>query len=161
VTGARAGDRIDPECNRVAPPLHITPEINAFLRRQERIDCYRFGSLDSHQIMHDSPGIIQQLVGTPLGWLFRESVYWTWFGLIGNGLFGSRFYLQWLHSEKHQRVVVPPIFWHLSFWGSIICLIYALHIDKLPVILGYLFLPFIYARNLSLLRKTTPDVPAR
>jgi lipid-A-disaccharide synthase-like uncharacterized protein len=111
--------------------------------------------------MHDSPGIIQQLFGPRLSWLFSESVYWTIFGLVGNCVFGSRFLLQWLHSEKQKRVVVPPIFWYLSFWGSTVCLIYALHIDKLPVILGYIFLPFIYARNLTLLRKTKPDDSAR
>ena len=104
--------------------------------------------------MHDTPGMIQQLIGNHLGWLFRESRYWTVFGLLGNLMFGLRFLLQWLHSEKQGRLIVPPVFWHLSFWGSIICLIYALHIDKLPVILGYLFLPFIYARNLVLLQKT-------
>jgi lipid-A-disaccharide synthase-like uncharacterized protein len=111
--------------------------------------------------MTDSPGIIQQLIGARLDWLFRESIYWTAFGLLGTLLFGSRFVLQWLHSEKRGRVVVPPIFWHLSFWGSLICLIYSLHIDKLPVILGYLFLPFIYARNLILLRKTPPEFPGQ
>lgn len=104
--------------------------------------------------------MIQQLIGGHFDWLFRESLYWTAFGLIGNVLFGLRFFVQWLLSEKHQRLVVPPIFWHLSFWGSIICLIYAVHIDKLPVILGYFFLPVIYARNLRLLRKTKPEVPA-
>ncbi len=72
-------------------------------------------------------------------------------------MFGSRFFIQWLHSEKHKRVIVPPVFWHLSFWGSLICLTYALHLDKLPVILGYVFLPFLYARNLYFLRKTTSD----
>ena len=103
--------------------------------------------------MNNSPGIIQHILGDRMVWLFRESVYWTVFGLLGNFMFGSRFFIQWLHSEKHGRVIVPPIFWYLSFWGSIICLIYSLHIDKLPVILGYLFLPFIYARNLILLQK--------
>lgn len=110
------------------------------------------------KIMQDSSGIIHAIVGPRLGWLFRDSFYWTSFGLLGNVMFGSRFFLQWLHSEKHQRLVIPPIFWHLSFWGSIICLTYSLHIDKLPVILGYLFLPFIYARNLYFLRKSKLDV---
>jgi lipid-A-disaccharide synthase-like uncharacterized protein len=49
--------------------------------------------------------------------------------------------------------VVPPIFWHLSFWGSSVSLIYALHIDKLPILLSFSFLPFLYARNLMLLRR--------
>jgi len=48
----------------------------------------------------------------------------------------------------------PPIFWHLSFWGSVLQLLYALHIDKLPVMLSYAFLPFLYARNLWLLKRT-------
>jgi lipid-A-disaccharide synthase-like uncharacterized protein len=110
--------------------------------------------------MHDTPGFVQQLLGANFDWLFRESLYWTAFGLIGNLMFGLRFLVQWLHSEKQKRVVVPPVFWYLSFWGSIICLIYAVHIDKLPVILGYFFLPVIYARNLRLLRKTKAEVPA-
>ena len=111
--------------------------------------------------MHDSPGLIEELIDANFDWLFRESLYWTAFGLAGNLMFGLRFFVQWLHSEKEKRVVVPPVFWYLSFWGSIICLIYAVHIDKLPVILGYLFLPIIYARNLRLLRKTRTEVAAR
>lgn len=93
------------------------------------------------------------MLGGRLGWLFAESRYWTAFGLLGNLLFSLRFVIQWLYSEKQQRVVVPAVFWHLSFWGSIICLVYAVHIDKLPVILGYVFLPVLYARNLRLLGK--------
>jgi lipid-A-disaccharide synthase-like uncharacterized protein len=106
--------------------------------------------------MHE--GIIHHLVGDHCAWFFQDNLLWTVFGLVGNVLFGSRFIIQWLHSEKHQRVIVPPIFWHISFWGSIVCVIYGLHIDKLPVILGYIFLPFLYARNLILLKKTKPEV---
>ncbi|UXI66322.1 hypothetical protein N4264_16375 [Tahibacter amnicola] len=32
-------------------------------------------------------------------------------------------------------------------------LLYAIHIDKLPIILGSMFLPFVYARNLWLLMR--------
>jgi lipid-A-disaccharide synthase-like uncharacterized protein len=111
--------------------------------------------------MHDSTGVIQHLLGPGSGWLFSDSLYWTIFGLVGNCVFGSRFFLQWLLSEKQKRVVVPPIFWQLSFWGSCICLVYALHIDKLPVILGYIFLPFLYARNLVLLRRAKTEIAAQ
>jgi len=44
------------------------------------------------------------------------------------------------------------------FWGSVINLIYAFHVDKLPIILGVLFLPFLYARNLSLLHRSRAEV---
>jgi hypothetical protein len=34
-----------------------------------------------------------------------------------------------------------------------VSLLYAFHVDKLPVILGYVFLPVLYARNLVLLSR--------
>ncbi|MBI2214569.1 MAG: lipid-A-disaccharide synthase N-terminal domain-containing protein [Acidobacteria bacterium] len=75
------------------------------------------------------------------------------FGLAGNAVFSARFVVQWITSEKKKALVVPPIFWHLSFWGSLITLVYAFHVDKLPIILGYVALPFIYGRNLVLLKR--------
>ncbi len=88
-----------------------------------------------------------------LPWLYTESAGWTAFGLAGNAIFSSRFVVQWWASERKKRVVVPHLFWHLSFWGSLISLLYAFHVDKLPIILSTLFLPFLYGRNLSLLRR--------
>jgi len=109
--------------------------------------------------MTDSSGFLQPILGGALPWLYTDSYLWTAFGLLGNVIFSSRFVIQWLYSEKRKQLLVPPIFWHLSFWGSAIALIYALHIDKLPVILSFCFLPFLYFRNLVLLRRGRPDVP--
>lgn len=106
----------------------------------------------------NSGGFLEPLLGQSAPWLYVESVYWTAFGLLGNGIFASRFIVQWLHSERSKRLVVPPIFWYLSFWGSVISLIYALHVDKLPIILGFAFLPFVYARNLQFLRRGQREV---
>ena len=103
--------------------------------------------------MNDNAGFLQPILGQFLPWLYLDSGWWTAFGLLGNALFSSRFIIQWLHSEKRKELVVPPIFWHLSFWGSTVSLIYALHIDKLPILLSFSFLPFLYARNLRLLRR--------
>jgi lipid-A-disaccharide synthase-like uncharacterized protein len=100
-----------------------------------------------------SEGFLQPLLASHLPWLYRDSLLWTAFGLLGNLLFSSRFLVQWLLSERRKRVVVPTVFWHLSFWGSLVALIYSFHIDKLPVILGYLFLPVLYGRNLMLLAR--------
>ena len=100
-------------------------------------------------------GLLQPLLGRSLPWLYRDSPLWTALGLTGTALFSARFLIQWLHSERARQLVVPPIFWHLSFWGSTLQLIYALHIDKLPVILGYLFLPILYGRNLWLLKRSS------
>lgn len=99
-------------------------------------------------------GFLQPFLGSRLTWFYADSFWWTVFGLLGNVVFSLRFIVQWLKSEKQKRIVVPPIFWHLSFWGSCVSLIYAFHVDKLPIILGYIALPIIYGRNLILLRRT-------
>lgn len=103
--------------------------------------------------MQQADMFLQPLIGHHVPWLYASSYWWTLFGLAGNALFSARFVLQWLASEKRQKIVVPPLFWHFSFWGSLIALIYAFHVDKLPVILGYIALPLIYGRNLVLLRR--------
>ena len=75
-------------------------------------------------------------------------------GFTGNILFSSRFILQWLSSERRKEVVVPGYFWHLSFWGSLLNLFYAFHLDSAPIIFGVIALPFIYGRNLVLLARS-------
>ena len=62
-------------------------------------------------------------------WLYADSWIWTVVGFAGAAVFGSRFVLQWLSSEKNRTLVVPWYFWHLSFWGSTINLVYALGAD--------------------------------
>jgi lipid-A-disaccharide synthase-like uncharacterized protein len=97
-------------------------------------------------------------------WMYMDSWVWMAIGLTGNLMFSSRFLIQWIVSEKNKQLTIPPIFWHLSFWGSLIALFYAFHVDKLPIILSYLFLPFINGRNLVLLyrgrRKESEPAPA-
>jgi lipid-A-disaccharide synthase-like uncharacterized protein len=85
-------------------------------------------------------------------WLYVDSGLWTVVGFLGAAIFGSRFVLQWLQSEKEKKLVVPWYFWHLSFWGSVLNLLYFLHLDKAPLILGNCFLPFLYGRNILFLR---------
>jgi len=105
----------------------------------------------------DANFFLQGMSGIQADWFFQKSPWWTAFGFLGNALFTSRFILQWLHSERRKQLIVPPIFWHLSFWGSCVLLVYAFHLKDLPVILGYFFLPILYGRNLRLLyRKKEP-----
>lgn len=85
--------------------------------------------------------------------LSGEITFWTIFGLIANLLFASRFVIQWYVSEKLKRSVIPVQFWYLSIVGSIMMLIYAIYIGKVPLILGFLFPTVIYIRNLMLIRK--------
>lgn len=85
-------------------------------------------------------------------WLYVDSGLWTVIGFLGAAVFGSRFVLQWLQSEREKKLVVPWYFWHLSFWGSVLNLLYFMHLDKAPLILGNCFLPFLYGRNILFLR---------
>ena len=83
--------------------------------------------------------------------------FWTYFGLTANLLFASRFVIQWYVSEKLKRSVIPVQFWYLSIAGSVMMLIYAIYIGKVPLILGFLFPTIIYIRNLMLIRKGRRD----
>ncbi len=82
-----------------------------------------------------------------------DSPAWLAFGLLGNAAFGSRFLLQWMASERAGESVVPVAFWWLSIAGSLILLIYALHLRNPVFTLAYLPNAFVYWRNLSLIRK--------
>ncbi|OGL59636.1 MAG: hypothetical protein A3J27_05565 [Candidatus Tectomicrobia bacterium RIFCSPLOWO2_12_FULL_69_37] len=78
---------------------------------------------------------------------------WEVFGLMGNACFGSRFIVQWIHSERVGRSEVPVVFWYLSLAGSVILLIYFFQRRSIIGVLAYLpnFVPYI--RNLMLIAK--------
>ena len=74
-------------------------------------------------------------------------------GFIGQGLFASRFIVQWIFSEKKGESYIPVIFWYLSIFGGIGLLIYAIFRKDPVIILGQSFGIFIYLRNLYLIYK--------
>ena len=87
--------------------------------------------------------------------------FWTVFGLIANGLFASRFIIQWYVSERLRKSVIPVQFWYLSIAGSVMMLIYAIYLGKVPLILGFLFPTVIYVRNLMLIAAGKKELPGR
>ena len=74
-------------------------------------------------------------------------------GFIGQGLFASRFIIQWLYSEKKRESSIPIHFWYLSIFGGIGLLIYAISRKDPVIITGQMFGIFIYIRNLILIYK--------
>tara|TARA_Y100001980_G_C14206138_1_gene67737 strand:+ start:217 stop:504 length:288 start_codon:yes stop_codon:yes gene_type:complete len=74
-------------------------------------------------------------------------------GFCGQGLFASRFIIQWIYSEKKGESHIPIIFWYLSIFGGIGLLIYAISRKDPVIILGQTFGIFIYLRNLILIYK--------
>jgi lipid-A-disaccharide synthase-like uncharacterized protein len=78
---------------------------------------------------------------------------WIWrgIGLLGQGLFFSRFLVQWIASERRKESVIPLYFWYLSLSGGIILFFYAMHIRDPIFILGQSCGIFVYTRNLALI----------
>ena len=74
-------------------------------------------------------------------------------GFTGQGLFASRFIVQWIYSERIGKSSIPVIFWYLSIFGGIGLLIYAIYRKDPVIISGQSFGLFIYLRNLILIYK--------
>ena len=74
-------------------------------------------------------------------------------GFTGQGLFASRFIVQWIYSENKGESVIPLSFWYLSIFGGVGLLIYAIFRKDPVIILGQSFGILIYLRNLILIYK--------
>ncbi len=74
-------------------------------------------------------------------------------GFLGQGLFASRFIIQWIYSEKKGESSIPIVFWYLSIFGGIGLLIYAIFRKDPVIIIGQSFGIVIYLRNLILIYK--------
>jgi len=76
--------------------------------------------------------------------------FWTIWGIVAQGMFFSRFILQWVLSEREKKVVIPRAFWFLSLIGACMVLVYAfVRYDLVFLITGILQI-FLYSRNLIL-----------
>src|SRR4051794_24957377 len=89
-----------------------------------------------------------------------EEIAWVSFGMLGNVIFGSRFFIQWLYSEKHQESKVPTIFWWISIAGTCILFTYFLHKREWVALWGNGPQLIPYTRNLILIyrkKRQNPD----
>lgn len=82
---------------------------------------------------------------------------WLVIGFGAQALFTGRFLLQWIHSERHKRSVVPKAFWYLSLSGGSLLLAYAVHKRDPVFIVGQASGLLVYIRNLMLWK----DTPAK
>ena len=78
---------------------------------------------------------------------------WLAIGFGGQGIFSARFLLQWIHSERQRRSVIPVAFWYLSLIGAVTVLAYAIHIHDPVFIAAQLFGIVVYSRNLYFIYK--------
>jgi len=104
---------------------------------QGRSSSRTFGAMDSLHILAD-------------GTFFGLSVNaWKFVGWSGNIVFGARFIIQWIASERARKSIIPPGFWECSALGSILLLIYFAFYRRDSVgVLSALFPLPIYLRNL-------------
>lgn len=78
---------------------------------------------------------------------------WIAIGFIGQGLFTSRFLIQWIYSEKKRKSVIPTAFWYFSLGGGLTLLAYAIHRKDPVFIAGQATGVVVYVRNLVLISK--------
>lgn len=78
---------------------------------------------------------------------------WIVIGFVGQGLFTSRFLIQWIYSEKKRKSVIPTAFWYFSLGGGLTLLAYAIHRRDPVFIAGQATGVVVYLRNLMLISK--------
>lgn len=76
---------------------------------------------------------------------------WLALGFGGQALFFARFLVQWIHSERLGRSVIPIEFWYCSMGGGAITLTYSLYRLDPVFIAGQCIGIFVYSRNLYLI----------
>jgi lipid-A-disaccharide synthase-like uncharacterized protein len=64
-----------------------------------------------------------------------------------------RFIVQWIHSERQKKSVIPVSFWYFSLLGGLTVLAYGVHRMDPVIIIGQLPGTFVYARNLMLIHR--------
>jgi lipid-A-disaccharide synthase-like uncharacterized protein len=88
--------------------------------------------------------------------LFTPVALWYAIGFLGQVTFGSRFFVQWIVSERARRVIIPRTFWYLSLLGGVALFAYALHRRDPVFAVGQGLGLIVYARNLILGRVPQP-----
>ena len=79
-------------------------------------------------------------------------------GFGGQGLFASRFIIQWIKSEGAKKSVIPVAFWYFSIGGGAVLLLYAIWRQDPVIICGQGLGLFIYARNLYFILRPAESV---
>jgi lipid-A-disaccharide synthase-like uncharacterized protein len=82
-----------------------------------------------------------------------QNAYWLIIGFFGQALFSLRFLIQWWHSERQRRSVIPVAFWFFSLGGGVTLLSYAIYRQDPVFIAGQAGGLIIYSRNLYFIYK--------
>ena len=95
-------------------------------------------------------------MGTP-----DDASLWMGIGFAGQAIFGARFIVQWIATERKRRSVVPVAFWYLSLLGSVFLLAYSIYRQDVVFIAGFSLNMVIYLRNLYFIHRRQGDLVSR
>ncbi|HNX26019.1 MAG TPA: lipid-A-disaccharide synthase N-terminal domain-containing protein [Phycisphaerae bacterium] len=73
---------------------------------------------------------------------------WMAVGFFGQVVFGLRFIVQWIATERAKKSIIPLAFWYLSLVGTLILLAYSIYRKDPVFIAGFSLNLIIYVRNL-------------
>ena len=82
---------------------------------------------------------------------------WVAFGILGQAIFGGRFIVQWIASERRRQSHIPIAFWYMSLLGGVVTLAYAIHKKDPVFIIGQGSGVIVYVRNLMLIYRAQRD----
>jgi lipid-A-disaccharide synthase-like uncharacterized protein len=92
---------------------------------------------------------LTRVIGDYLHQVFVAQLdWWVALGFVAQLLFTARFLVQWIESERKNKMVIPIAFWFFSIGGGVLLLVYALYRRDPVFIAGQAFGVFVYARNL-------------
>ncbi len=101
-----------------------------------------------HDTRSHPPKVMAQM------WLFIA------LGTVGQLLFGCRFLVQWVATEKERKSVIPVAFWHLSVLASVLQIVSYVPRQEWVFALGLLATLPVYLRNLWLIYLHKAPAPA-
>jgi lipid-A-disaccharide synthase-like uncharacterized protein len=99
---------------------------------------------ESWRVMKSFQFLADMVLGVATNFWFWKIIGWS-----GNVIFGIRFVIQWIASERARKSVIPVGFWECSAVGSVLLLCYfaIYRHDSVGVLSSAMPLP-IYLRNL-------------
>lgn len=98
------------------------------------------------RLSHDLGGYVYDVFVTRMD-------LWVMFGLAAQLVFGARFIVQWIASERAGRSIIPMSFWILSMAGGVMTLAYGIVRREPIIIFGQIVSTVIYLRNIALVLK--------
>lgn len=126
---------------------------------------YRDGTSIPHLSQEDvdkllGSGAVARITSGGSNWLYRAlnvssplGVAWVVLGFAGQIIFGGRWIVQWIVSEKAKASSVPVSFWWMSLLGSTMLFAYFVWRNDVVGVLGQTSGVVIYARNIRLISK--------